>query len=170
MLTSPTHLRDTLVELDRDLGGLPGRRVALLGFRDANPTRVADNVHALCRTPGWTVIDLRHTPEQLPAILPEALAAPRLALLVDVAAPLPTDVPLRTAPSRSAPCNPAREQPGRKCLPATNSEDDISLPAECLGERPRRTRANSRRRQRQQARADGPRPRLLAAWACHCWR
>lgn len=113
MLTSPTHLRDTLVE------------------HDSHAAVVAQESAA----------QLRYQAGQF-----------------------------RTAPSRSAPCNPARGQPGRKRLPATNSEDDISLPAECLGERPRGTRANSRRLQGQQARADGPRPRLLAAWACHCWR
>lgn len=102
MLTSPTHLRDTLLELDTDLGGLPGRRVALLGFHDANPTRIADNVRALCETPGWTVIDLRQTAVRLPERLPKALAAAKLALMLNVAAPLPTDVSLLIRALRDA--------------------------------------------------------------------
>ena len=91
MLTTPTHLRDQLIELDNDVGGLPGRHVALLGFRDPNAKRVDDNVRTLRGAPGWTVIDLRDGQQ---ARLSEALAAPRLALLVDAAAKLPADASL----------------------------------------------------------------------------
>jgi hypothetical protein len=95
MLTSARHLRDKLLELDKDLGGLPGRRVSLLGFRDPNAKRVDDNVRALRETPGWTVVDLRNAPAvRLPEALVQALGAPKLALLVDVAAVLPTDASL----------------------------------------------------------------------------
>ena len=95
MLSSPTHLRDKLVELDHDLGGLPGRRVSLLGFRDPNAKRVYDNVRALCEVPGWTVIDLRNAPTVLLSeSLMQAIASPKLAMLVDVAAALPTDASL----------------------------------------------------------------------------
>src|SRR5438045_2505276 len=95
MLTSPTHLRDKLVELDSDLVGLPGRRVSLLGFRDPNAKRVDDNLRALRETPGWTVVDLRNASSaRLPEALVQALAAPKFAMLVDVAAVLPTDASL----------------------------------------------------------------------------
>jgi len=95
MLTTPTHLRDKLLELDNDLGLLPGRRVALLGFRDPNAKRVDDNVRALSETPGWTVVDLRDVQgARLPAALAQSLAAPKLALLVDVAAGVPADASL----------------------------------------------------------------------------
>lgn len=95
MLTSATHLRDKLIELDDDVGGLPGRRVSLLGFRDSNAKRVDDNVRALHQTPGWTVIDLRDAAAvRLPEALVEALAAPKLALLVNAPAALPTDASL----------------------------------------------------------------------------
>lgn len=95
MLSSPTHLRDELVALASDLGGLPGRRVALLGLRDPNAKRVDDNIHALCETPEWTVIDLRNAPSaRLSKSLGQALPAPKLALLVDVTAALPPDASL----------------------------------------------------------------------------
>jgi hypothetical protein len=95
MLTSPTHLKNMLVELDNDLSGLPGRRVSLLGFRDPNVKRVDDNVRTLRETPGWTLVDLRN-PEaaQLPETLIQALTAAKLALLVDVSDALPTDASL----------------------------------------------------------------------------
>jgi hypothetical protein len=95
MLTTPTHLRDKLHELDNDLGALPGRRVALLGFRDPNAKRVDDNVRALRESPGWTVVDLRDAPgARLPMALVQALAAAKLALLMDVAVEVPTDASL----------------------------------------------------------------------------
>jgi len=95
MLTTPTHLRDKLLDLDNDLGGLPGRRVALLGFRDPNAKRVDDNVRALRATPEWMVIDLRNAPAvRLPELFIPALSAPKLAVLVDVAAALPADASL----------------------------------------------------------------------------
>jgi hypothetical protein len=84
-----------LLDLDNDLGGLTGRRVALLGFRDPNAKRVDDNVRALRETPGWTVVDLRDAPAaRLPVTLAQALAAPKLALLLDVALGVPTDASL----------------------------------------------------------------------------
>lgn len=95
MLTSPTHLRDKLIDLDNDLGGLPGRRVALLGFRDPNAKRVDDNLRTLCQTSGWTVVDLRNAlVVRLPESLSQALEAPRFVLLMDVTAALPTDASL----------------------------------------------------------------------------
>ena len=95
MLTSPTHLRNTLVELDNDLSGLPGRRVSLLGFRDPNMKRVDENVRTLRETAGWTVVDLRNTEViQLPEGLVQALTAPKLALLLNVSDVLPSDVSL----------------------------------------------------------------------------
>lgn len=93
MLTSPTNLKDTLLALDNDVGGLPGRRVSLLGFRDPNAQRVADNVRALCETPNWTVVDLRNDSNvRLPGALIQSLAAAKLAVLVDVTRPLANDV------------------------------------------------------------------------------
>jgi hypothetical protein len=57
--------------------------------------RVDDNLRALRETPGWTVLDLRNTQAvRLPEALNHALAAPKLALLVDVVAVLPTDASL----------------------------------------------------------------------------
>jgi len=95
MLISPTHLRDQLDALASDLGGLPGHRVALLGFRDPNAKRVDENVHELCATPGWTVIDLRSgSAVRLSDSIVQALSAPELALLVDVTAALPPDASL----------------------------------------------------------------------------
>ena len=95
MLTSPTHLRDKLANLDNEIGGLPGRRVSLLGFRDPNAKRVDDNLRTLCETPGWVLVDLRNSSQVLlPEALGKALAAPKLALLVDVSVALPTDASL----------------------------------------------------------------------------
>lgn len=95
MLTSPVHLKNILVELDNDLSGLPGRRVALLGFRDPNVRRVDENVRTLRETPGWKLVDLRNTQTaQLPEMLVQALTASKLALLVNVSEGLPTDVSL----------------------------------------------------------------------------
>ena len=95
MLTAPTHVRDKLLELDNDVGGLPGRRVALLGFRDPNAKRVEDNVRVLRETPGWTVIDLRDAlAVRLPGALAQSLAAPKLALLVEAAVGLPAHAAL----------------------------------------------------------------------------
>ena len=91
MLTSPTHLRDKLVELDDDLGGLRGRRVALLGFRDPNAKRVDDNLRALRETPAWTVMD-RHDASGVS--LSQVLDAPKLAIVLDAAAALPADAAL----------------------------------------------------------------------------
>jgi len=92
MLTTATHLRDQLLELDNDLGGLPGRRVALLGFRDPNPKRVDDNLRALRDASGWAVVDLRDAPSvPLPAALTETIAAPKLVLILNVASALPRD-------------------------------------------------------------------------------
>ena len=141
MLTSPTHLRDTLLELDTDLGGLPGRRVALLGFHDASPTRVADNVRALCETPGWTVIDLRQAAVCLPEKLPETLAAPKLALLVDVAAPLPTDLSLLIRALRDA-HDAVVWTNGTRCpLPATRMLYVIAAGARSLDQLPPQLKA-----------------------------
>jgi hypothetical protein len=95
MLTTPTHLRDSLLDLDNDVGGLPGRRVALLGFRDPNAKRVSDNVQALGATSGWTVVDLRDPlAGRTPVGLVQALEAPKLVLLVDLAIGVPTDASL----------------------------------------------------------------------------
>jgi hypothetical protein len=92
MLTSSTNLRDKLVELNSDIGRLPGRRVALLGFRDSNATRVADNLCELKGAAGWTVVDLLSTvPESLPQVLAKELAAPKLAVILDTTRPVPTD-------------------------------------------------------------------------------
>lgn len=91
MLTTPTHLRDKLCELDNDLGGLPGRRVALLGFRDPNAKRVDDNLRALRETPQWTVVDHRNVSE---AGLSKVLDAPKLAMVLDANDPVPTDASL----------------------------------------------------------------------------
>ena len=95
MLTAPAHLRDKLMELDKDVGGLPGRRVALLGFRDPNATRVEDNVRLLRETPGWTLVDLRDPQAvSLPGALAQSVAAQKLALLVETSVGLPTDAAL----------------------------------------------------------------------------
>jgi hypothetical protein len=95
MLTSPTTLRDRLVAFDHTIGLLPGRRVALLGFRDPNVNRVEENIRTLRTTPAWSVLDLRtNSSEPLHELLDEALGAPKLALLVDSAASLPADVEL----------------------------------------------------------------------------
>jgi hypothetical protein len=92
MLTTPTRLRDELVKLDRDLVGLGGRRAALVGFRDPNEKRVEDNLRSVAEAPGWTLVDARRSsPGQLVTALKAALGAPRLALLLDAAAPVPTD-------------------------------------------------------------------------------
>lgn len=92
MLTTPTRLRDELEKLDLDLGGLGGRRVALLGFRDPNAKRVDDNIRSVGAAPGWTLVDARRsTAEPLVTALKASLAAPRLALLLDATAPVPTD-------------------------------------------------------------------------------
>lgn len=95
MLTSPTHLRDKLVELDNDISLLSGRVVSLLGFRDSNAKRVDDNVRALRATPPWTLIDIRGIPPAtISGVFIEALSAPKVAMLVDAASPLPTDASL----------------------------------------------------------------------------
>ena len=93
MLTSPTHLRDALVALDADLGLLPGRRLALLGLRDPNATRLAENLRTLQATPAWTLVDARPggAGGALREALGTALAAPKVALLVDATAPIPAD-------------------------------------------------------------------------------
>ena len=95
MLTSPTHLRDELLKLDGDIGGLGGRRVALIGFRDPNQKRVSDNLRVLREVPGWTLVDARESAgESLMTALTEGLDTPHLALLLDVSAPIPTDASL----------------------------------------------------------------------------
>jgi hypothetical protein len=92
MLTSPTRLLDELNRIDEDLSLLRGRRVALLGFRDSNVKRVADNVDALQAAADWTIVDLRAPqPGPVNQALAPSLAAPRLAMLVDTTEPLPVD-------------------------------------------------------------------------------
>lgn len=92
MLTTPTHLRDSLLDLDNDVGGLPGLRVALLGFRDPNAKRIGDNLYALCETPGWVVVDVRDPPAaRVPMPLVQALEVPKLVLLLDVAVGVPAN-------------------------------------------------------------------------------
>jgi hypothetical protein len=95
MLKSPTDLRDKLIELDNDVGLLGGRKVALLGFRDPNAKRVQENVLRLSEANGWKLVDVDAVHSaQLAMVLAEALSAPKLVLLIDVAAPIPTDVSL----------------------------------------------------------------------------
>jgi hypothetical protein len=91
-MTSPNELRDKLAELDADIGLLPGRRVALLGFRDPDATRVADNVRMLQAASGWTVVDLR-SPIEAPVhqVLAKALDAVKLAMVLDTTNAPPTD-------------------------------------------------------------------------------
>jgi hypothetical protein len=92
MLTSPAALRDKLAELDVDIGLLPGRRVALLGFRDPSATRVAENVRVLQSAAGWTAVDLRLPIEgPIRQVLGKALDAPKLALILDTTKAPPTD-------------------------------------------------------------------------------
>jgi len=92
MLTMPTHLRDSLLDLDNDVGGLPGRGVVLLGLHDPDAKRIADNLHTLCETPDWVVVDVRDPQSvRLPLPLIQALEAPKLALLLDVAVEIPAN-------------------------------------------------------------------------------
>lgn len=93
MLTSATALRDALVKLDDDVGLLRGRRVALLGFRDPNATRVDDNIRTLKAAAGWTVIDVR-SPASPRDALAATLGAPKLAMLVGATATIPIDASL----------------------------------------------------------------------------
>jgi hypothetical protein len=92
VLTTPTHLRDSLLDLDNDIDGLPGRRVALLGFREPNAKRIADNLHTLCDTAGWVVVDVRDPQScRVPLPLIQALEAPKLALILEVAVEIPAN-------------------------------------------------------------------------------
>jgi hypothetical protein len=95
MLTTANHLRDHLSGLDKDLEGLRGKRVALLGFRDPNEHRVEDNLRVLRETSPWVLIDLRSSQlQRLPEALISKINVPKIVIIVDTTATLPNDAVL----------------------------------------------------------------------------
>jgi hypothetical protein len=92
VLTSPTTLRDNLLRLDEDLSGLPGRRVALLGFHDPNAKRVDENVRGVEASRAWQFADARAGRVATSStVLAKLVDGPKIVMLVDVSVPLPAD-------------------------------------------------------------------------------
>jgi hypothetical protein len=92
VLTSPTTLSDSLRRLDEDIGLLPGRRVALLGFRDPNAKRVDENVLAVEASRAWQFADARAGRGGTSStVLAKLVDAPKIVMLVDVSVALSAD-------------------------------------------------------------------------------
>jgi len=87
MLTSPTALRDELTGMARDVGVL--HTVGMVGFKDGDPRRVADNLAAVTSEDRWLVIDGRTVDaDEMARQIVAARDASELVILVDASAPV----------------------------------------------------------------------------------